>query len=280
VRNPKNGAVMAPTLLGAGAPAIGKGTDRRQALAQWLTAPDNPFFARNVANRVWAHLFGRGLVEPVDDVRIGNPPSEPELLDALAQLLVASRFDVRPVVRAIVLSRTWQAGMAPADTETALFAGRRPRRLSAEQLLDAIAAVTGVPTKYPGVPLGEPATGLDGGRGSVRFLDAFGRPGRDSACTCERHDDPTLGQTLHLINGETIATKVADGQGRLQKALAKKQAPEAMLEDLFLAAYCRRPTLLEEEHLLAIVHEAKDDPAAWQDLYWSVLNSKEFLFQH
>jgi hypothetical protein len=282
VRNLKNGAVMPPRLLGAGLAKCEPGSDRRKVLADWICAPDNPFFARNVANRLWARMFGRGIVDPVDDVRIGNPPSHPELLDALTRLLVDAKFEVRAVLRTIAQSRSYQSALAAEDSDASLFAGLKPRRLAAEPLLDALSAATGVPTKYPGVPLGAPATAVDAGRNSVRFLDAFGRPGRDSACTCDRHDDPTLGQTLHLINGDTVATKIGDGQGRLRKALAAKQAPSAMLEDLFLAAYCRRPKASEQERLLALVQtpDAKANSAAWQDIYWSVLNSKEFLFQH
>ena len=282
VRNLKNGAVMPPRLLGAGLAKVDPGSDRRQVLASWICAPDNPFFARNVANRLWARMFGRGIVEPVDDVRIGNPPSHPELLDALTALLIEAKFEVRAVLRTIAQSRSYQSALAAEDADPALFAGLKPRRLAAEPLLDALSAATGVPTKYPGVPLGAPATAVDAGRNSVRFLDAFGRPGRDSACTCDRHDDPTLGQTLHLINGDTVSSKIADGQGRLRKALAGKQAPAAMLEDLFLAAYSRRPKDSEQSRLLPLVQtpDAKANAAAWQDIYWSVLNSKEFLFQH
>ncbi len=285
VRNQKNGAVMAPRLLGAGVPQIAAGTDRRKVLALWLTSPDNAWFARHVANRAWDRLFGRGLVDPVDDVRIGNPASHPELLDALAKVLIEARFDVRAVYREIARSRTYQSGLAAPGTEPALFAGHRPRRLAAEPMLDAIGAVTGVATKYPGVPLGGPATTVDGGRNSVRFLDAFGRPARDGACTCDRRSDPTLGQTLHLINGETIASKIADSKGRLRSALAAKAAPAAMLEELFLAAYCRKLEPTEQERFLAALPppDAKDEKAelaAWQDVYWAVLNSKEFLFQH
>ena len=282
VRNLRNNQVMPPRLLGAGVVAIAKGEDRREVLAAWVTAGDNPLFARNVANRLWARLFGRGLVDPVDDVRIGNPPSHPELLDELAKLLVDSHFEVRHVVRAIANSRTYQAAVAAAGAEPRLFAGSAPRRLQAELLLDAIAAVTLVPTKYPGAPLGAPASAVDGGKGSVQFLDAFGRPARDSACACDRRDDPTLGQTLHLINGDTITQKLGNSQGRLRRSLKDRASAESMLDDLFLAAYCRPPTAAEKQRILSLfpAADAKAAIAAWEDIYWSVLNSKEFLFQH
>lgn len=280
VRNKRDGEVSPPRLLGDGVAKIPPGTDRRAVLAKWLTAPENPFFAANVVNRLWARLFGRGIVEPVDDVRVSNPASHPKLLQQLAKLFVDGGFDVRPVVAAICKSRTYQLARHPDAPPAALFAGNQVRRLSAEQLLDAIGAVTGAPTKYPGVALGEPATGLDGSGGNVRFLEVFGRPARTSACTCDRREEPTLGQTLHLINGDTIAQKIGDRNGRVRAALAAKQAPEAMLEELFLRAYSRRPTATESERLLAAVAASQDKAAAWHDIYWAVLNSKEFTFQH
>ena len=282
VRNLRNGAVAEPRLLGAGKATIAKGTDRRAAFADWLVANDNPWFARNVANRIWARMFGRGLVDPVDDVRIGNPPSHPELLDHLAAVLTAARYDVRAVVREIAASRSYQSAGLPADAHPSTFAGIAPRRLSAEALLDAISMVTDVATKYPGAPVGATASAVDGGRGSVAFLDAFGRPARDSSCACDRRDEPTLGQTLHLINGDTILQKLGSAQGRLRRSLAEKREPLAMLEDLWLAAYSRMPSPDEAQRMLAVVPagDAKATIAAWEDIYWSVLNSKEFLFQH
>jgi hypothetical protein len=157
------------------------------------------------------------------------------------------------------------------------------RRLSAEQLLDAIGAATGAPTKYPGLPLGAPAAAIAGGRVNVRFLDVFGRPARESACTCDRRDEPTLGQALHLVNGDTLAAKIAAKDGRLQRLLQQKTPPDAILDELFLAAYSRLPRDAERAHLLAEVAAAKDDKAlaaAWQDVFWAMLNSREFLFQH
>jgi Protein of unknown function (DUF1549)/Protein of unknown function (DUF1553) len=282
VRNLRNGAVAEPRLLGAGKVTIEKGTDRRAVFADWLVANDNPWFARNVANRVWARMFGRGLVDPVDDVRIGNPPSHPELLDHLASALAASRYDVRVLFREISASRTYQSAGLPADAHPSTFAGIAPRRLSAEALLDAISSVTAAPTKYPGAPLGATANAVDGGRGTVAFLDAFGRPARESSCACDRRDEPTLGQTLHLINGDTILQKLGSAQGRLRRSLAEKREPQAMLEDLWLAAYSRMPSPDESQRVLAVVPvgDAKAALAAWEDIYWSVLNSKEFLFQH
>ncbi|MFN9443351.1 MAG: DUF1549 domain-containing protein [Planctomycetota bacterium] len=283
VRNKRNEAIAAPRPLGGAPATIAAGTDRRRALADWLVAPDNRWFAANVANRAFARVFGRGLVEPVDDVRISNPPSHPELLADLAALLVEERFDVRAVYRALCTSRSYQLARHPSNPPEALFAGNMVRRLSAEQLLDAIGAATGAPTKYPGLPLGAPAAAIAGGRVNVRFLDVFGRPARESACTCDRRDEPTLGQALHLVNGDTIAAKVAARDGRLQRLLQAKTPPDALLDELFLAAYCRLPRADERAHLLGLVAEAGDAKAvaaSWQDVFWALLNSREFLFQH
>jgi hypothetical protein len=228
-------------------------------------------------------LFGRGIVDPVDDVRVGNPPSHPRLLAALGEAFVAGGHDVRVVYRLVCASRTYQQAAAADGVPASLFAGTVARRLSAEQLLDAIGEVTGVPTKYPGVPLGEPATAIARGRAGVRFLDVFGRPARESACTCDRSDEPTLVQALHLLNGDTLAQKIAAREGRLRRAVAAGVPSAAMLEDLFLAAYGRTPRADEAERLLMVVEATTGAPgllAAWQDVYWAVLNSQEFLCQH
>lgn len=281
VRNKRDGQVAGPRFLGGGAAEIPAGADRRAVLADWLVR--DPAFARNVVNRLWASLLGRGLVDPPDDVRVSNPPSHPELLQQLADLLVERRFDVRPVVAAICNSRTYQLAAGREPTPPALFASANVRRLAAEPLLDAIDRVTGVPTKHPGVALGGSATEIASGRTNLRFLDLFGRPEREGSCTCDRRAEPTLGQTLHLINGETIAQKIAAPEGRLRRALAAGQTPEAMLEELFRLALCRSPSTVERDTLLEPVRTAPDAKAAltaWQDIYWAMLNSKEFLFQH
>ncbi len=282
VRHKRDGTVSAPRLLGGVAPQIDSGTDRRAVLAQWLTAADNPYFARHVANRAVARLFGRGIVDPPDDVRTSNPPSHPELLARLAQELAAASFDVRALYRTLCASRTYQQARHPGTPAPSLFAGNQVRRLSAEQLLAAIDAATDVPTRLPGLPAGSPIAALASGKTDLRFLELFGRPARTSSCTCERSAEPTLGQTLHLVNGDTIAQKLAAPNGRLARALQQHQPAAAMLDELFLAAYCRLPRADERTRLLADLPDG-DEPArtaAWQDRYWAVLNSQEFLFQH
>lgn len=270
-----------PRFLGGEAPKIATDVDRREVLAKWLTSRQNPWFARNIANRVWARFFGRGLVHPVDDVRVSNPPSHPDLHRRLGEKLAASGFDIRELIREICASSTYQAAQHPDEPPAATFAGMTPRRLSAEQMLDAIGQVTEVPTKFRGVPLGQSAVQVVAPDSGNRFLDLFGRPDRDSVCTCERREEPTLNQVLHLINGTTIEQKVRSGSGRLVRLLAAETKPEQILEELFLAAYARPPRAAEQERVLASIAAAGDDArGAWEDVLWAMFNSKEFLFQH
>ncbi|MBK8979047.1 MAG: DUF1549 domain-containing protein [Planctomycetes bacterium] len=280
VRNERTGQVAEPRFLGGEAAQIARGADPREALAAWLTSPDNPWFAANVANRLWARLFGRGIVEPVDDVRVSNPPSHPELHRWLGRRLAASGFDLRGLAREICLSHTYQAAEHPDALPAEVLAGRVPRRLAAEQLLDAISAVTGVSTKLRGVPAGESASAAVGGDVGSRFLELFGRPKRDSVCACERRSEPTLNQVLHLINGDTIDAKIAAKDGWLASRLGGGVEPQALLDELFLRCYARRPTDGERARLLAEVPTGDDARAFWEDMLWAVLNSKEFLFQH
>ncbi|MEZ6037020.1 MAG: DUF1549 and DUF1553 domain-containing protein [Planctomycetota bacterium] len=280
VANARTGATAAARYLGGDAPQLAPGENGRAAFARWLTAKDNPWFAQNLANRVWARFFGRGLVEPVDDVRVSNPPSHPELHRRLGEKLAAADFDIRALIREICASATYQSAQhtdAPAQT----YAGMPPRRMTAEQLLDAIGALTGVPSKFRGVPLGESAVQVVDANAQSRFLDLFGRPRRESVCTCERREEPTLNQVLHLINGDTVEQKVRSRDGRLQRLLQAKTEPAQIVEELFLAAYARPPRDDERERILQGIAAAGDAAgAAWEDVLWAIVNSKEFLFQH
>jgi hypothetical protein len=281
VRNERDGRTSAPRFLGGEAPAFEAGTDRRAVLAAWLTARDNPWFARNIANRVWARFFGRGLVEPVDDVRVSNPPSHPDLHRHLGAILAGSGFDLRALIREICGSATYQAAQHPDLPAAETYAGAVPRRLGAEALLDAVGAVTEVPTKFRGVPLGASAMQIVDADAGDRFLELFGRPERESVCSCERRADPTLNQVLHLINGETIEAKVRSGAGRIARLTKAGATPDAILEELFVAAYARPPRAEERAQLLGIVGAAGAElRPAFEDVLWAILNSKEFLFQH
>ena len=281
VTNARTNTRAAPRFLGGDAPSLAKGQTRRAALAKWLTSRDNPWFAKNIANRIWARFFGRGLVEPVDDVRVSNPPSHPDLHRRLGEKLAASDFDIRELIREICASATYQANQHPNEAPAATYAGMPPRRLTAEQMLDAIGSITEVQTKFSGVPLGQSAIQIVDANGGNRFLDLFGRPDRDSVCTCDRRAEPTLNQVLHLINGETIEAKLNSSKNRLTRLLAAKATPEEILEELFLATYSRLPRQDERERVMHSIASAKDKARqAWEDVLWSMLNSKEFLIQH
>ena len=280
VRNVRTGRNSAPRFLGGTEPKLARGADRRKALADWLTSKDNPWFATNIANRVFARFFGRGLVEPTDDVRVSNPPSHPALHRELGQRLIAYGYDLRKLIRDIVNSRSYQVERHATGAAAATFAGSQTRRMSAEQLLDAVSRVTGVATKYPRLPLGARATQVANGVSGNRFLSLFGRPARTSACTCERRNEPTLGQVLHLINGSTIEGKIRSAGGRLAKLLSAKKSDAEVLEELWLAAYARKPRQAEAKRVLAGLAAVKNRRSAWEDVLWAVLNSKEFLFQH
>lgn len=282
VKNLKNDQVMAPKFLGGATPDVA-GKDRRAVLAEWMTGPDNPWFAENIANRVWDHFFGKGIIDPPDDVRVTNPPTNPELLAEMGKQLAAADYDLRSLVRSICTSHTYQMATQPLVPELRderNFALATVRRLPAEQLLDAISAVTDTSVKFSAVPAGGSAIEVADGRTGNYFLDVFGRPARESACTCERSNEPTLAQALHLINGDTVDRAVKDGNGRLAKRLAEEVPPAQIIEELYLAAYSRKPSEAELTQLTQFVDAAADKKVALEDIYWSVLNSKEFIFTH
>lgn len=282
VKNLKDNRVMAPKFLG-GPQADVNGKDRRAVLAEWLTAPDNPWFAENFANRVWAHFFGRGIIDPPDDVRTTNPPSHPALLEELGRRLVDYNYDLRQLVRDICNSNTYQLSTKPrteAMRDEENFSQALIRRLPAELLLDGISKVTETKVKFRSLPLGARAVQVADGATGNYFLSVFGRPPRDSVCTCERRNEPTLAQTLHLINGDTINAAIRDENGRLAQAIAAEKAPPEIIEDLYIAAFSRAPSQEERETLTNYVDSAEDRRQALEDVYWSVLNSKEFIFNH
>jgi len=282
VKNQRDGQVMQPKFLGGAQPDLA-GRDRRAVLAEWLTSGENPWFAKNVANRVWQHFFGQGIIDPVDDVRVSNPPSNPQLLDELGKRLVSYNYDLRKLIRDICTSNTYQMSTrAPAEsaTDTRNFAYAKVRRLPSEMLLDAISQVTGGQVKFASLPLGARALQVADGPSGNYFLEVFGRPARDTACACERRDDPTLAQALHLINGDTVQRAIQTPAGRMDKAITAELPVEAALEELYAAALARSPLPDEMTQLANYVNNAPDRRAALEDVYWSVLNSKEFVFNH
>ena len=282
VAHPKTGKVMAPKGLGGAVVPVTAGEDPRQKLADWLGDPENPYFARAVVNRYWAHFFGRGIVEPLDDLRVTNPPTNPELLDALAADFVRGGYDLKRLVRTICTSRAYGLSSLPNESnarDRQGFARHYPRRLPAEVLLDAIAQVTGVPTPFAGMPPGTRAIELPDESVGSTFLDSFGRPKRDTACECERVTDASLGQSLMLLTSGDVQSKLAAGDGRAA-ALAKDPRPDAdKVADLFWAAFARAPSSGESARALAHLQARKDrKQQAYEDILWALINAKEFQF--
>jgi hypothetical protein len=302
VRHPKSGATMAPRPLigGSRLPAAssrfgpgarsrepGAGSepgpgDRRPELAAWLTAKENPFFARNLANRAWAYLMGRGLVEPVDDLRVTNPATNPELLDALAEILVASGFDMKALLRAIMTSQVYQLSSTPPGKvrDELFYSHYRVKRLPAEVLLDAICAATGVPEKFNGLPRGTRAIQLPDAGVASPFLDTFGRPPREIACECERSAEPNIAQALQLMNGEVLNRKLGREEGRVARLVARKAQTADAVTELYLATLSRRPRSAELSTALRLIASAPKREEGLEDLLWTLLNSREFLFNH
>ena len=282
VKHPVTGKDMAPKFLGGAQPEIAKGTDRRQVLAEWLTAPENPYFSRNLANIIWAQFFGKGIIDPVDDVRVSNPATNPELLDKLASQLTAYRYDFKKLVRDICTSRTYQLSAVPNATnagDEANFAKAGVRRIRAEVLLDALGSVTGSAEKLRGLPQGGRAIEIADGRTSTYFLTTFGRATRETPCSCEVKMEPNLSQALHLLNGDAVNAKVLNG-GLVKKLLKEGKQPPDIIEELYLRALGRPPTGAETTKLQTFFTEGKKPDVVLNDLFWALLNAKEFVFNH
>ena len=282
VKHPVTGKDMAPKFLGGAQPEIAKGADRRQVLAEWLTAPENPYFSRNLANIIWAQFFGKGIIDPVDDVRVSNPATNPELLDKLAAQLTAYRYDFKKLVRDICTSRTYQLSAVPNTTnagDEANFAKAGVRRIRAEVLLDALGSVTGSAETLRGLPQGGRAIEIADGRTSTYFLTTFGRATRETPCSCEVKMEPNLSQALHLLNGDAVNAKVLNG-GLVKKLLKEGKPQPAIIEELYLRALGRPPTGAETTKLQTFFAEGKKPDVVLNDLFWALLNAKEFVFNH
>jgi hypothetical protein len=277
----RTGKVMSPKAPGQS--PFGESSDRRQPLADWLASPANPYFAKSVVNRVWYHLLGKGIVDPVDDFRDSNPPRNEPLLNHLSSEFEKSHYDFRQLVQSILLSNTYQLSArtneSNADDEK-YFSHAYSRLLPAEVLLDALSTSTGVAEKYAGLPVGTTAVDLPDPEVSHEFLRAFGQPSREIVCECGRESDTTLSQALHLINGDVIHQKLRQPENRVHSLLKAGMAPPAIVEELYLASLSRFPTATEQE--IAAKHLAKvgDATRGLEDLHWAILNSKEFLFRH
>jgi hypothetical protein len=286
VANKRTGQAAPIKPLDAQPMQVAPGDDPRQRLVEWMTSPGNPFFARAVANRYWAHFFGRGIVDPLDDMRVTNPPSNPELLDGLAKHLVDGKYSLKQLIRTICKSRTYQLSAVPNEfnkNDKQTYARYYPKRLSAEVLFDAVCQVTDSPATFNNLPQDNHAPRraimLPDEAFSSYFLDVFGRPQRISACECERVNEANLAQALHLLNSDEVQGKISRGGGRAD-TLAKEPRPDAdKVEELFLWAFARKPA---HSHLdAALAHLGKhtqNKKLAYENILWALINTKEFAF--
>lgn len=298
IAHPRLGRPVDPRPLDGDAIPMDAPGDRREALADWLVSPDNPYFTRAFVNRVWKNYMGRGLVEPVDDLRLTNPPTNGKLLAALAEFVVEKQYDLKELTRAIMNSAAYQRSSEAADPATRddrYYSQYIARRLPAEVILDAYSQVTGVPTEFPGYPKGRRALQLPDSQVASYFLDAFGRPERKQTCSCERAEATSVAQTLHVANGETLNAKLRAEESAIT-ALVEKE-PEQVVRELYLKTLARHPDESEKAEAVAILASAgptgegsaggeggdgwkAERRAAIEDLAWALLGSKEFLFNH
>lgn len=295
--NKKTKSPVKPAALVTGPMEIAPDDDPRAALADWMSNRANPFFARTLVNRYWKHFFNRGIVEPEDDMRETNPPSNPELLDALAKNFIASGYDLKALVRDITRSATYQLSAVPnnynkADRQN--FSRYYAKRLTAEVLFDSLNEVTRTPSAFAGVPAGTRAMTLPDNsfNAGSYFLTVFGRPESSSACECERTQEASLAQALHLLNAKDIQEKLASDTGAAAKLTADPRSDDDKLREIYLTAYARPPE--PSELALAKAHldkprkgadgqpldAAKAKRQGYEDILWAVLNTKEFLFNH
>jgi hypothetical protein len=319
-RHPRTNEVVEPKTLDNAEAKIDNGTDKREVLVNWMVSPQNPWFAKAMVNRIWGFYFGRGIVEPIDDIRVTNPASNPELWDALARDFTAKKFDVKHIHRTILNSRTYQSSSKANQwnkQDTTNFARYYPKRMMAEQLYDSISQATDVflntpagfagrgrpnrPVQIPGAnrygagPTGDVARamqlttvvpgqggggGVRGGAGVIQFLNTFGKARREVVCECERTSDGNIGQALALLNGDEVNGKLAHPRGRLQELLRSGKPDLAVAEELYLAVLSRRPTSTELDDAATLVRSSKSKQEGFEDLMWGLLNSREFLFVH
>ncbi|MFO0895804.1 MAG: DUF1553 domain-containing protein [Pirellulales bacterium] len=282
--HPKTGKPIKPAPLDGAPLELTSDDDPRQALADWLAQPDNPFFAPALVNRYWKHFFGRALVEPEDDMRVTNPATNPELIDALAKHFVAHKFDLKDLVRTICTSQTYALSSEPNEFNQAdkqSYSRYYPKRLPAEVLLDALDQVTGGATAFGGMPAGTRALQLPSANQDSYFLTVFGRPEGATACECERSNEANLAQSLHLLNSDEVQNKLSSGSGRAAVLAQDKNRPAAdKIRELYQYAYGRVPTADEQTVATAHVEKAAGGQQAYEDIVWALVNTKEFLFNH
>lgn len=283
VTQPRTGKQMKPWLPLKGDLDLPGTDDRRGPLVEWLRSKDNPLFPQAGVNRIWGHLFGRGIVEPVDDFRASNPPSNAALLEALSKDFVEQGFDQKHTIRTILNSGTYQLSSRKNEfnaNDTKYFSHANTRLLSAEQLLDAICQVTGIDEKFKGLPSGVKATQLPSPDVDNYFLKVFGQPPREMACQCERSSESNLSQALQMINGPLVHGKLREANNRFRKLATAGKSNEEIVRELYIAALCRPPESAELEAAVKHIAAQGDRLQGLEDVCWAVLNAKEFLFQH
>jgi hypothetical protein len=283
LNHPRTGKAVPARALGAAAVDLKSVADRRQVLAEWMTAPDNPYFASALANRLWAHYFGRGLVEPLDDLRATNPATNEPLLADLARHLRELKYDVKAFSRSLLLSRVYQLGSATTTNrdDEQHFSHAGQKALPAEVLLDAICQATGVAEKFNGWPEGHRAIQIWDNRMPSYFFRIFGRPVRYSVCECERSNEPSITQALHLMNSPEIMSKIRARRGTARLLADSKKTPEEIVDELYLNVLARYPREKERTLLVdSFKQGGVDRRSAVEDVLWTLLNTKEFIYNH
>ncbi len=294
---PLTGKPQPPAPLDAAAVSMSAPQDRRVALARWLTAPENPYFARSIANRIWANFFGTGLVNAVDDLRMTNPASNEKLLSEAAQHLVKNQFDLKSLMRAILQSQTYQRSSVALPqnvADTRFYSHYYPKRLMAEVMLDAISQVAAAPTVFESnrrnankkngeaYPMGYRAMQLPDSNTTNYFLNTFGRPDRVQTCECERTNEPSMAQALHLANGDTLNSKLAQKNNRVDQLLASGRPASELVDEVYLSALSRFPTSKERTQVVALLDKAQPEQRRQilEDIFWGVMSARDFVFNH
>lgn len=280
-KHPVTGQNMKPKFLGGIEPET-KNKDRRAVVADWIASADNPYFAKNLSNIVWAHFFGKGIVDEVDDVRVSNPAVNPQLLDELGSKFKEYDYDFKKLVRDICNSRTYQLSTktnATNESDLTNFSHASLRRIRAEVLLDVISQITETKNKFRGLPLGSRAVQIADGNTTDYFLTTFGRAKRESVCSCEVIMDPSLSQALHLLNGSTVNNKIKQGK-LIERLIAEKKSHDQILDEIYQRCFSRLPTDKERTAIQQEISTQENKTQALEDIFWALLNSREFVFNH
>ncbi len=283
-RNPRTQQTVEPCALVDSSPLPANfADDRREPLADWITSPKNPFFSHSIVDRIWGHFMGRGFIAAVDDMKATSPPSNGPLFDYLSADFSAHNFDLKRLMRAIVLSQAYQRSAETSPNNAAdkkFYSHFLFKRMGAEQMLDALSAATGVPEKFAGYPLGLHAEALPDTQTPSYFLDLFGRPARNTSCACERSDDPNLSQVLHLMNGADVNSRLSSKTGRISSLIASKLPDQKMVDELYLSCFSRYPSQTELKQDMGKLAAAKEKRTGVEDLAWALINSNEFVLNH